>query len=223
MQSANAQPGKMTSAKFSEIVMDVHDLYNLALRNGYFLPSATCSAVNEHMLLNVLQKTYWCPKYEEIRMKPCPRPPTKEVLLDKLQDVCVILNHNAAWIDDKHTPDRQWLVSVLATFKPEDEIFKKGYVAPPVRKRLQDIETIVLPTELFADMPKSTSKAKARRLKVMSEAFAMEKTSRLKKMRADLNNMILEQEVRAEAYHQKMKGKTMAVRATKSQKDSAGQ
>lgn len=61
MQSINHSQPKMSSAKFSEIVMDVHDLYNLALRNGYFLPNESSSAVNEHMLLNILQKSYWCP------------------------------------------------------------------------------------------------------------------------------------------------------------------
>jgi hypothetical protein len=30
-----------------------------------------------------------------------------------------------------------------------NEIFDKDYVAPPIKMRLRDIETIVLPTELF--------------------------------------------------------------------------
>ena len=61
---------------------------------------------------------------------------------------------------------------MLATLKPDDEIFKKDYVAPLVRKRLQDVETIQLPKEIFEGLPKSTRKVKARRLKIMSEAFA---------------------------------------------------
>ena len=78
------------------------------------------------------------------------------------------------------------MVSVHATLNPDDEIFKKDYVAPPVRKRLRDIETIVLPNELFEDLPKSTRKLKKRRLKIMSEAFAAEKAHKLKDMQKDL-------------------------------------
>jgi hypothetical protein len=182
----------MSSAKFSEFVMDIHDLYNLGLRNGYYLPLESSSAVNEVMLYNVLQNIYWCPKYQDIRMKACPKPPMKEVLIQKLSEVCTMENYNIAWIDEKHTPDKKWLIDVLGTLKPDDEIFKKNYVAPPIRKKLKDIQTIVLPSHLFEDMPSSKSKAKARRLKVVSEAFAQEKASRLKQVRHDLDKHILD-------------------------------
>lgn len=66
---------KMSSSKFSEFVMDVHDLYNLAHKNGFYLPKESSSAVNELFLLNVLQEKYWCPQYDAIKLKPCPRPP----------------------------------------------------------------------------------------------------------------------------------------------------
>ena len=125
-------------------------------------------------------------------MKACPKPPMKEVLIQKLSDVCTMESYNIAWIDEKHTPDKKWLIDVLGTLKPDDEIFKKNYVAPPIRKKLKDIQTIVLPSHLFEDMPSSKSKAKARRLKVVSEAFAQEKASRLKQVRHDLDKHILD-------------------------------
>ena len=171
---------KMSSNKFSEFVMGVDDLYNLGMRNGYHLPALKSSAVNEMMLLNILKGEYWCPKTEEIRIKNCVKPPLKEVLLGKLWDICTKKNLNIAWIDVQHMPNKKWVIEVLATLNPADEIFKKDYVAPPVRKRMRDIETIVLPDELFADMPKSTSKLKARRLKVVGQAFEAEKVNRLK-------------------------------------------
>ena len=124
----------MSSAKFSEIVIDIHDLYNLGLRNGFYLPLESSSKVNEVMLYNVLQNLYYCPKYQDIRMKTCPKPPMKEVLIQKLSEVCTMENYNIAWIDEKHAPDKKWLIDVLGTLKPDDEIFKKNYVAPPIRK-----------------------------------------------------------------------------------------
>jgi hypothetical protein len=74
----------MSSAKFSEFVMDIHDLYNLGLRNGYYLPLESSSAVNEVMLYNVLQNIYLCPKYQEIQMKACPKHPINKLLFQKL-------------------------------------------------------------------------------------------------------------------------------------------
>jgi len=74
----------------------------------------------------------------------------------------------------------------LATFVPEDEIFRKDYIPPPIRKRLQDVETITLPNKYFEGMPVSKSKAKARRLKIISEGFAKEKISRLNQMKKDI-------------------------------------
>lgn len=63
INTSSSSKSKMSSSKFSEFVMDIRDLYNLGLRNGYFLPLQSSSAVNEVMLYNVLQDIYWCPKY----------------------------------------------------------------------------------------------------------------------------------------------------------------
>jgi hypothetical protein len=191
---------KFSSSKFSEFVKDVNDLYNLALRNKYYLPKRSSSAVNEVMIYNVLQKIYWCPKFQDIKMMPCVKAPVKEVLLQKLQALCEENGHNIAWIDSQHMPDKDWMVKVIGTLNPEDEIFGKDYEAPPIRKRLQDIETIILPDELFQGLPKSKSKVKARRLKIMSEAFAAEKTQRLKEIRRNIDEEILDQEVRVEQF-----------------------
>lgn len=208
----------MSSAQFSEYVLDVHDLYLLALRNGFYLPSESANAVNEVMLLGVTQGLYWCPKYDEIRIKPCPKPPTKDVLLNKVLEAASLLSYNVSWIDEKHHPDKKWLVDVLATLKPGDEIFKKDYVPPPVRKRLKDIETIVLPGHLFEGLPPSKSKAKARRLKVVSEAFLNEKMSRMKELRKQLDHQILDHAVKADEYKEKLKAKQAGARSLEEEK-----
>ena len=82
-------------------------------------------------------------------MRPCVKAPLKEVLVSKLTALCARHGHNIAWVDDQHAPDKDWLVAVIATLNPQDEIFRKDYVPPPVRRRLQDVETIVLPNEIF--------------------------------------------------------------------------
>ena len=46
----------MTSAKFSVFVLSIDDIYNMGIRNGFYLPKQSSSAVNELMLTNVLRK-----------------------------------------------------------------------------------------------------------------------------------------------------------------------
>ena len=67
----------------------------------------------------------------------------------------------------------------------------------------------MLPAELFEDMPKSKSKAKVRRLKVVSDAFAKEKVVRLKQLQKDISDHIIEQEMKVDAYRELMKAKKM--------------
>ena len=198
----------MSSAAFSDYVRGIDDLYLLAVKNGFYVPKKSSAAINENMLVNVLTGQYWCLKYYDLRMGPCSKAPVKEVLNEKLQKLCKALDLKIGWIEEKTMPDKEWMVAVIATLNPQDEIFRKEYVAPPVRKRLQDIETIVLPNALFEGMPKSKSKLKARRLKVVSEAFAAEKASRLKEMRKHIDQEILEQEIRVEDYRNLKKAKT---------------
>ncbi len=41
---------KFTTASFSDYVKNLADLYNFALRDGYYLPSQKSPAINELML-----------------------------------------------------------------------------------------------------------------------------------------------------------------------------
>ena len=199
--------------------MYLHDLYNLAKRNSFHLPDLKSAAINEVMLLGVLRGEYWCPKVEDIRIKNCVKPPLKEIVASKVWETCTSRELNLAWMDPAHIPNKKWLLEVLATLKPEDEIFRKDYVAPPVRKRLRDVETIVLPDELFQNMPKSTSKVKARRLKVVSQAFAAEKTTRLKEMQRHILDEIITHEERVESYQDKLKVSHMISNRARNQEE----
>lgn len=75
-------------------------------------------------------------------------------------------------MDGDHLPDKQWLVTMLSTLKPSDEIFSKDYVPPPKKNALEEYKTMHLPKEFLNGLPDSKSKAKRRRLKVVGEALA---------------------------------------------------
>lgn len=51
-------------------------------------------------------------------------------------------------------PNKSWIVDMLSTFKKDDEIFAKSYVAPPIKKKKE--KEIAVKSSLFADMPVKT-------------------------------------------------------------------
>ena len=57
------------------------NLYEAALRNGWYLPKYKCSIITESYITNVITGKLYCPKYSDIRLVPCPKPPEKDVLL----------------------------------------------------------------------------------------------------------------------------------------------
>ena len=48
-------------------------------------------------------------------------------------------------VDEKHQPDKRWLLDFVSTFKPSDEIFKKNYLPPAKETKLSELKTIELP------------------------------------------------------------------------------
>ncbi len=103
--------------------------------------------------------------------------PVKDILLEKVRKLAIEKGINVAWIDIAHVPDKDWFIAVISSMNTDDEIFKKNYEAPSVLKRMRDIETILLPSELFEWLPKSQSKVKARCLRIVGEVLAQEKAT----------------------------------------------
>jgi len=133
---------KVSASAFSLKVRDKKDLYELASRNGFFLPSYKSRAVTEDYLIGILRNEIWCPRAADIRIVKCVKPPTVDVLLGKFREVTLLYGHDKVYISDKRPPDAKWLVAVVGTLLPDDEIFAKGYVPPPRRARQADAKLI---------------------------------------------------------------------------------
>ena len=66
-------------AKTVRLNFDV--LYEMIVRNNWYVPSKKCPFVTVDYLLNVKSKNIFCPKYADIRVRSCPTPPRKEYLV----------------------------------------------------------------------------------------------------------------------------------------------
>jgi len=54
------------------------EIYEAAVRNGYFLPKFKSSIITEDCIKLVISGKILCPKYSEIKLRPCPLPPDKD-------------------------------------------------------------------------------------------------------------------------------------------------
>jgi hypothetical protein len=139
------------------------ELYEAALRNGFYLPKIKCSIITEDYIYGVLIGNVLCPKYSAIKLLPCPRPPDKETLI-KLAEEAMSEHSKPLGIDASHTPDKGWLISIISTFNPSCEIFKKSYLPPPRTEKIENKAKVLLPTDFLEGLPVSRKKHKVRRL-----------------------------------------------------------
>lgn len=180
----------LTVNQFADKIKCKRDLYEALIRNGYFLPSIKSSVVSEKYLVGILEGNIYCPKIESIKLKGCPSPPSKEVLIAKLLEALKqrgIENHG---LDELHLPDCKWLLALLSTLAPNDEIYRKDYRPPPRAKKIEEQKTILVPQSFLGGLPSSKSKVKAKHLKVISEGMARQKLHYLKKAIADMRTVL---------------------------------
>jgi len=182
---------------FAQKVKSKKDLYEALLRNGYYLPKLKSTMCSEHYLVNVMDGTYSCFKAEEIKVRICPRPPPKDVLLEKFAKLMEKKGLHSGLQEDKY-PDKDWLIAMIATLNPEDEIFRKDY-APPARKNvIEEQKTIRVPAGFFEGLPDSKSKVKQRALHIIGEGRAQQKMKYLKAVQAELIGQLAVEQTKAE-------------------------
>ena len=81
------------------------DLYEAAVRNGWYLPKYKSTIITEQYLQSVIFGKVYCPKYSEIRLVPCPRAPDKDTLLKDFKKV-LSNKKQSTGIDENHVPDK---------------------------------------------------------------------------------------------------------------------
>ena len=108
------------------------------VRNGFFLPKFKSPIVNYTWLCAIRHGDVKCPKYEEIKIRPCIDPPSKELVVKELLKICRARNPpielGIATETSPGLPDKSWALFILSTFAPNHPFFAREYCAPK-RKR----------------------------------------------------------------------------------------
>lgn len=66
--------------------MDKDDLYVALHKNSYYLPLKSSSMCTVAWMKDVAHGRAYCFSYEDIRLRPCPVPPKKDVLVAELNE-----------------------------------------------------------------------------------------------------------------------------------------
>ena len=82
MASSLSQYKKYTNSEYTKFITGKRDLYYATIRYGNYLPSFKSSIITEDYINGVIEGRIYCPTYDDIKLKPCPFPPSKEALLD---------------------------------------------------------------------------------------------------------------------------------------------
>jgi len=113
---------------------------------------------------------YYCPKYEDIRLLPCPQPPKVSVLIALFRDA--LKNHKPklktirTGFLQHATPNSAWLVACISTLNPACEIFGKNY-RPPQNQKTRTVGSVLNKDGFYTGLPPSKSKKKRRSHAVM--------------------------------------------------------
>ena len=127
----------------------------------------------------------------------------------------VLAEHNE-WklvgFDDKHFPDKRWLLDVIATFASDAAIFAKDYLPPVKASKLSEIKSIEVPTDFIRGLPMSQRKNRRKGLRLQKEGLRAQKKEHFKMMSKKYAHALLDEEVKEDNI--KSKSKSSARTAT---------
>ena len=92
---------EIETSEARKLVACPDDYHEALIRNGYYMPRLSSSLCTNTYMVKVRDGEIWCPRYREVRLLPCPRPPSKEVLMMKLAAVMDATNRISG-VDPHH-------------------------------------------------------------------------------------------------------------------------
>ena len=112
-------------------------------------------------MIDIAMGDVYCPKYGEINLKPCPRPPQKQVMMDMINQIIKTRYGSSKVLPQQKSrlPEGSWLVQVINVLDPNSKLFEKDYAPQKSFDNMIPIKFEALPNNfkihpLFAHLPK---------------------------------------------------------------------
>lgn len=105
------------------------DCWDMLLRNDYRLPSKNCHWLTKQVMIKIVKEEMYCPKYSDLIPRPCPRPPTKDLLIVEVnKEISMKYGASRTIIYTKtRMPDQAWLLDTLSALNPRHRFFNKDF------------------------------------------------------------------------------------------------
>ena len=112
------------------IFKNVKAYWEQEIRQGLFLPAFTSKFINEKTITQVKNHEILCIRQEQVCFRVCMTPPSKLVLVNKLEQHLKKFNLKSGIdLERGNFPDKDWLILAIATLSQgKDEIFSPSYV-----------------------------------------------------------------------------------------------
>ena len=67
-----ASMSNVTAEELTKVISGKHELYEAAIRNGFYLPKFKSGILNETYITDVVCGRVYCPQFKDIRLLPYP-------------------------------------------------------------------------------------------------------------------------------------------------------
>lgn len=129
------------------------EFYNAMLRNGWYLPKFSTPIVTQAWLDDIRTYRIWYPRYDTLRLRPCPLPPKKLTILEELANACMNANKNMPVTKPNSLPDVDWCLACLSTLNPDHEFFTKSYMPEQPNTKKGVMKQIDNHDSFYDDLP----------------------------------------------------------------------
>ena len=89
--------------------------------------------VTEIYINEVINGRLYCPRFKDIRLLPCPKPPPKLLIMKGVNEALKGKTRLPLGFDKDHLPNKSWLLAILSTVDSGNAMFKKDYLPPNIK------------------------------------------------------------------------------------------
>ena len=111
----------------TDVVKSKRDLHEFLDRLGIKLPPIKSPGCTVDYMKKTHTGEYWCPKYNELKVRSCYKPPSKDKVFTEV--VMHLASANAApfGFSDQSKIPAEWLIQCLSTLNPDHLFFQCDY------------------------------------------------------------------------------------------------
>ena len=181
------------------------DFVDAVIRNGWYIPPPKSSIITIKWLAEVKTGQIWVPKYHEVRMRACPTPPSKDIIIKELTKACQKVGKKAPIIaKDPRTAPVAWCLHLLSTVEPGHQFFTKGFRPSDLEKENYPVQMEIDNSDaFFVDLPPlSHGTANRRQAKRMAkEMQSLFETDELRQTRVKMGAKKVKKAVEAKDFN----------------------